>query len=206
VLVALVACDQWVPGVGSWWDHHSFTTDVVSSLLVLAVTVLIIDEVLARRQRQDRAVTVAVQSLIVYSQALRAYDSVMSRPDGGSVDGAYTDEASDEVRSLAGMILVASPSLFDDPDARLFLEELQRMTAWLYRVAALVPAALPALGPVQDQSAQARLKASRARLDARVAPLAARLPRQDRGALAGPPDASTPATLPSSTGGRTDHG
>jgi hypothetical protein len=206
VLVALVACDQWVAGVRSWWDHRSFTTDVVSSLLVLAVTVLIIDEVLARRQRKDRAVSVAVQGLIVYDQAWRTYESVMSSLQGGKVDEAHIDEARDGVRSLASMILVASPSLFDDPEARLFLEELQRLTAWLYRAAALFPAKLVAAGRFGEQSVEAHLKASKARLDARIAPLAARLPRQDRSPFDEDPDQNTPATLTTATGGRTDRG
>jgi hypothetical protein len=209
VLLALVACDQWVPGARSWWGHRPFTTDVVSSLLVLAVTVLVIDEVVARRRRKDRAGSVAVQGLIVYDQALRSYESVMSGL-GGKVDEAYTEEARDEVRGLAAMILVASPSLFDDPEARLLLEELQRMTGLLYQVVALVPARFVASGRVEEQSAEAALKASRARLDARITPLAARLSWQDRGSLAdatGPSSHTTPSrptTLPTSTGGRTD--
>jgi hypothetical protein len=201
----LVVCDEWAPGIRAWWGHRPFTTDVVSSLLVLAVTVLIIDEVLARRQRNDRAASVAVQSLIVYDQAVRTCDSVTSGL-GGKVDEAYTDEARDEVRTLAAMILVASPSLFDDPEARLFLEEIQRMTGLLYQAVALVPARFVASARVAEQSAEASLKASRARLDARVTPLAARLSWQDRGSLAEASAASSPTTLPTSTGGQTDHG
>jgi hypothetical protein len=209
VLVALVVCDQWAPSVRSWWGHRPFTTDVVSSLLVLAVTVLIIDEVVARRQRKDRAASVAVQGLILYDQALRSYESVMSGLSS-KVDEDYTDEAKDEVRGLAAMILVASPSLFDDPEARLFLEELQRMTGLLYQVVALVPARFVASARVEEQAAEAGLKASKARLDARITPLAARLSWQDRGSLAEATDPSSSATpgssttLPTSTGGRTD--
>jgi hypothetical protein len=205
-----VVCDQWAPSLRSWWGHRPFTTDVVSSLLVLAVTVLIIDEVVARRQRKDRAGSVAVQSLIVYGQALRSCESVMSGL-GGKVDEAYTEEARDEVRALAAMILVASPSLFDDPEARLFLEELQRMTGLLYQVVALVPTRFVASARVEEKVAEAGLKASRARLDARVTPLAARLSWQDRGSLAEATDPGSSTTdpgsstsSPTSTGGPTD--
>ena len=202
VLVGLVACDVSVAGVRAWWDRHSFTSCVVSSLLVLGVTVLIIDEVLARRQRRERTGSVAVQALIVYGQARRSCDAVVAmavagtcgggadkgRADKGGADkggaggggadkggadkggaggggaggggaggggaggggaggggaggdgagggGAEHDVAQvdvrDEVRSLANMILVASPALFDDPEARLFLEEVQRLAGTMY--------------------------------------------------------------------------
>ncbi|MCU1493788.1 MAG: hypothetical protein JWO62_1552, partial [Acidimicrobiaceae bacterium] len=46
-LLALVACDLWIQSVRVWWDQHSLTGSVVSSLLVLAVTALIVDEVVA---------------------------------------------------------------------------------------------------------------------------------------------------------------
>jgi hypothetical protein len=59
-LLALVATDLWVKSARVWWDGHSLTGSVVSSLLVLAVTGLIVDEVVARRQRKERSVSVAV--------------------------------------------------------------------------------------------------------------------------------------------------
>lgn len=65
-LLALVACDLWIRGVQVWWDRHSLIGSVVASLLVLAVTALIVDEVVARRQRRERAGSVAVQASIVY--------------------------------------------------------------------------------------------------------------------------------------------
>ena len=68
-LATLVAYDVWIRGVRVWWDRHSLTGSIVASLLGLAVTALIVDEVVARRQRKERAVSVAVQSLIVYGQA-----------------------------------------------------------------------------------------------------------------------------------------
>ena len=46
-LLALIACDQFVSGFPAWWDRHSLTGSIVSSLLVLAVTALIVDEVVA---------------------------------------------------------------------------------------------------------------------------------------------------------------
>ncbi|HEY7947693.1 MAG TPA: hypothetical protein VID75_08455 [Acidimicrobiales bacterium] len=111
--------------VRSWWDGHALTGSVVSSLLVLAVTALIIDEVVADRQRRDRVVTVAVQGLIVYGQLRRTYGAVTGtekQPPGVPAE---------ELRTLTNMLLTASPSLFDDPAARRFLEEAERLTAAL---------------------------------------------------------------------------
>jgi hypothetical protein len=54
-LVAIVACDLWIASFRDWWDRHSLTGSIVSSLLVLGVTALIVDEILARRQRRERA-------------------------------------------------------------------------------------------------------------------------------------------------------
>jgi hypothetical protein len=215
VLLGLVACDVWVAGVRAWWDRHSFTSCVVSSLLVLGVTVLIIDEVLARRQRKERAGSVAVQALIVYGQARRSCDAVVAMAvagtgraggsgagaggaggsgagaggaggSGAGGDGAELDVAQvdvrDEVRSLATMILVASPALFDDPEARLFLEEVQRLAGTMYGALALHKVS-PAAAAGDGDGTVAALRTARSKMDARVCPLAARLADKDRAPL-----------------------
>jgi hypothetical protein len=205
-LLALVVCDLWVAGVRRWSDNHCLTTDVVSSLLVLGVTVLILDEVVARRQRKDRSVSVAVQGLIVYGQALRAFNAAVSGPwaeaagDGAGAGPAGPatarshrpdldglGEVRDEIRELGSMILVASPSLFDDPEARLFLEEVQRLAATMYAVLALLATNAPETA-ARRSNAVASLKACRSRLDTRVTPLAQRLPVRDRALLDGVPN------------------
>jgi len=193
VLLGLVVCDVWVAGVRAWWDHHSFTSCVVSSLLVLGVTVLIIDEVLARRQRKERGASVAVQALIVYAQALRTCDAVLAMAVvgagvGGGAGGGAAElgvsqvDVRDEVRNLASMILVSSPALFDDPEARLFLEEVQRLAGRMYGVLAryMLSPAPPTGG---DDGTVAALTASRSKMGARLRPLAARLAEKDRAPL-----------------------
>ncbi|MGA3216202.1 MAG: hypothetical protein ABSD97_11010 [Acidimicrobiales bacterium] len=206
VLVGLVACDIWVAGVRAWWDRHSFTSCVVSSLLVLGVTVLIIDEVLARRQRKERTVSVAVQAVIVYGQAHHSYEAVMAEvmagAGGGGTDGVGAErddaevDAHDEVRSLASMLLVASPALFDDPEARLFLEDVQRLAATMYGALALHKIS-PAAPPEDGDGTVARLHAGRLKMDARVRPLAARLADKDRVPLEALADlASRPVPAP----------
>ena len=110
-LVTLISCDLWIAGVREWWDRRSFTSSVVSNLLVLAVTGVIVDEVVARRRRQERAVSVAVQGLIVYGQTRRAHDAIAASesPERAS------NTATEELRTLASMVLTAAPNLFDDP-------------------------------------------------------------------------------------------
>jgi hypothetical protein len=169
-LLVLVACDLWVRGVRDWWDRHSLTSSVVANLLVLAVTALIVDEVVARRQRRDRAVTVAVQGLIVYGQARRAND-VITAPTGQETTAG---DASDEVRTLASMLLTASPSLFDDPVARRFLEQVERCSWLMFRLVSASPDA------TMSSDARQHLASEMSSLEASMEPLMARLPTGDR--------------------------
>jgi hypothetical protein len=166
-LLALIACDQFVSGFPAWWDRHSLTGSIVSSLLVLAVTALIVDEVVARRQRRERAVSVAVQGLIVYGQARRVYDSMKST------------SAPEELGTLASMLLTASSSLFDDPEARLLLEQLQRFAALMYR--AVIAPSKGAPSTVNGQ----QLASAMSGLQAAVQPLLGRISAEDRASLEG---------------------
>ncbi|HZQ86930.1 MAG TPA: hypothetical protein VFA83_18940 [Acidimicrobiales bacterium] len=171
VLVALVAGDLLVRRVRTWGNGHSLTGSVVTSLLGLAVAALIVDEVVARRQRRERAVSVAVQALIVYGQARRALNAVVAarRDEGVKVSPA------EELRSLATMLLTAAPNLFDDLDARRFLEEAERLSVLLVRAAA-------------DRSGDAfsaSVELARSRLDAAAEPLVSRIPAHDRALLEG---------------------
>ena len=75
-LIGMVVADEWVGTFRSWWDGHSLSGSIVSSLLVVAVTGLVVDEVVARRQRRERSSSVAVQAVIVYGQAGRAYRTI----------------------------------------------------------------------------------------------------------------------------------
>lgn len=130
-LVALIASDLSIGRFRTWWDRHSLTGSIVSSLLVLAVTGLIVDEVVARRQRRERAISVAVQGLIVFGQARRACDAIMSSDTADTRSSA----AAEELRTLASMLLTASPSLFDDPEAHRFLDQVERFSISMFRAA-----------------------------------------------------------------------
>jgi hypothetical protein len=165
-IVAIVACDLWISAFRDWWDRHSITGSVIASLLVLGFTAVIVDEVLARRQRRQRATSVAVQALIVYLQAVRAYEALQ---------GANAEAVGEEMRSLASMLLTASPNLFDDPQARVFLESVQRLAGTMVRAA---PSAQSAGGDSADQ--QPKLAAAMSAVQASRIPLLARLSEEYR--------------------------
>jgi hypothetical protein len=175
-LLALVAADLWNAGMRSWWGRHSFVANVVSSLLIVGVSALIFDELVARRQRKARAVSVAVQALIVYGQARRVYDGVLKSTDEGD-----RTSAGEDLRSLATMLLTAAPGLFDDPQARLFLERVERLAGSIYRAFSA-----NADGPLNSNTRK-RLEAQMAELAAVADPLVGRIPVEEW-ALADRPD------------------
>jgi len=174
-LVGLVVCDLSVPGFRVWWDDHALTASIVSSLLVLGVTALIIDEVVARRERRDRADSIAVQAVIVYDQAHRAYNSVLPALDAGRVGD---DDVAQELRALANMLLTSSPNLFDDPEARVFLEDVQRLTGVLVR------ASSSSLVTQVNRPGRDTVTAAMDRLHASATPLMQRLSASYRAAIA----------------------
>ena len=83
---------------------------------------------------------------------------------------------------MASMLLTASPNLFDDPIARRFLTQLQRVTGAMLRLV-LVPA-----GQARRPADRAQIDADMAELKTTAAPLLARISIQDQSALEGPPD------------------
>jgi hypothetical protein len=170
-----MACDLWLGGFGAWWDRHSLTGSIVSNLLVLAVAGLIVDDVVARRQRRERAVSVAVQGLIVFGQARRACGAILSR----DVEEPRSTAAADELRTLASMLLTASPSLFDDPAARRFLEEVERFSVSMRRTVSG-----PSTAALTSETRE-RLTAEMSQLKTTVEPLLARIPPKDRALLEG---------------------
>ena len=162
-LIALVVCDVTVAGFGPWWDRHAITTSIVSSLLIVGATALIFDEVVAARQRRDRAVAVAAQALIVYGQAREAYQAVLSS------DPSSRAQVPDELNDLASNLLVAAPSLFDDPDARTFLLQVDKMMSALFGTAA-------GPGSVQDAKVKDHLTDVMSQVQQSFDPLLARFP------------------------------
>ena len=174
-LVALVVGDLSSAGFRTWWDRHSLTSSIVANLLVLAVAGLIVDEVVARRQRRERSVSVAVQGLIVFGQARRAYQAIMA----GDADDRDAGGVADELRTLAGMMLTASSSLFDDPEARRLLEQVERFSV------SMLSAVSPKTQSKSGEDPRGALTSELALVQAAVAPLLGRLPAQDQPLLEG---------------------
>jgi hypothetical protein len=125
VLVVLDINDQ---AMRRWWDGHALTTDTVSGLLVLLITLLVVDQVVSLRQINDRARAVAAQAAIIMTQAMRASRAV----DQGTAKGASPgdrDTAADELRTYMMMLLVGAPVLIDERVSRAFLEQAQVVAA-----------------------------------------------------------------------------
>jgi hypothetical protein len=115
-----------------WWDGHALTTDTVSGLLVLMITLLVVDQVVSLRQINDRARAVAAQAAIVMTQAMRASQAVsQATAKGAGPDDR--DTASDELRTYMMMLLVAAPVLIDVKVSRAFLEQAQLVAAEMAR-------------------------------------------------------------------------
>ena len=115
------------PAQQRWWGVHSLTTDTVSGLLVLLITVLVVNQLLNRRQARQRGHAVAAQAAIVAAQGARSAKAVSSVIDGSGDRGA----ASDGFRTYMMVLLVGAPVLINDPVARHFLEQAQSLGAVL---------------------------------------------------------------------------
>jgi len=115
-----------------WWDGHPLTTDTVSGLLVLMITLLVVDQVVSLRQINDRARAVAAQAAIVMTQAMRASQAVsQATAKGAGPDDR--DTGADELRTYMMMLLVAAPVLIDERVSRAFLEQAQLVAAEMAR-------------------------------------------------------------------------
>jgi hypothetical protein len=172
-ILALTWCDLRIPGFRSWWNRHSLTGSILGNLLVVGATALILDEVIARHQRRERAISVAVQGMILYAQARRAFDGVLASIEQPSGSGG----ALEEMRPLASMLLDASPSLFDDPTARRFLQAVQRLTGALLQTISASPER------ARDPQRLEILTNEMSELQTTVEPLRARLPVEYRSML-----------------------
>ncbi len=135
---ALIILDVDDGALRRWWSGHALTTDVVSGLLGLLITVLVIDQVVQLRQIRDRARAVAAQAAIVVSQGIRSAQAVSQ----ALTDSGDRDAASDEFRTYMLMLLVSAPVLIDARASRNFLEQAQQVggeMASMLRVTAGTP-------------------------------------------------------------------
>jgi hypothetical protein len=124
----LVILDVNDGGMRRWWDGHALTSDTVSGLLVLLITLLVVDQVVSLRQINDRARAVAAQAAIIMTQAMRASRAVDQATAKGA-DPGDRDTAADELRTYMMMLLVGAPVLIDVRVSRAFLEQAQVVAA-----------------------------------------------------------------------------
>jgi len=134
VTLALVVVELTDAGQRRWWAAHPLTTDTVAGLLVLLVTVLVVNQLLNRRQAGQRGHVVAAQAAILVAQAARSARAVSSVIDGSGDRGA----ASDGFRTYMMMLLISAPVLIDDPVARRFLEQAQYLGGVMARALVLI--------------------------------------------------------------------
>jgi hypothetical protein len=123
VLVILEINDE---AMRRWWSGHALTTDTVSGLLVLLITVLVVDQVVRLRQLNARARAIASQAAIILTQAEAASRSVSQAVAPGA-DPGNRDDAVDQARTYTMMLLVGAPVLIDARVSRTFLEQAQAL-------------------------------------------------------------------------------
>jgi hypothetical protein len=173
--IALVLGDVGNAAFRHWWAGHALTTDTVSGLLVVLVTVLVVDQVVRRRQLKDRARAVSAQAAIMMSQASRSVRAVSEALDGSGDRGA----AGDEFRTYMTMLLVGAPVLIDARASRTFLEQAQRLGG---EMGIALTAARRADGPGPQSP---RLDHAIKQLRLAATPLLAELSPAERAAAAG---------------------
>jgi hypothetical protein len=144
ITLALVVGELTNAGQRRWWAARPLTTDTVAGLLVLLITVLVVNQLLNRRQARQRGHAVAVQAAIMAGQAARSAKAVSSVLDGSG----DRDAASDGFRTYMMVLLIGAPVLIDDPVARRFLEQAQYLGGVMARtLAALDKSPQQAAGP-----------------------------------------------------------
>jgi hypothetical protein len=129
VTLTLVVGELADTGPRRWWAAHPLTTDTVAGLLALLVTVLVVNQLLNRRQARQRGHAVAAQAAIMVARATRSVKAVSSVIDGSGVRSA----ASDGLPTYMIMLLTGAPLLIDDPVARRFLEQAQYLGSVMTR-------------------------------------------------------------------------
>jgi len=147
---ALVILDLTDESMRRWWTAHALTTDTVSGLLVLAITLLVVDQLVRLRQLRDRARAIGAQAAIILAQATRAAREVSQAVAQGLGPG-NRDDAADEFRTYMMMLLVGAPVLIDERASRAFLEQAQVVGG---EMAQMLAATAEASSPAATSSAQ----------------------------------------------------
>ena len=156
---------------------------------MLLITVLVVDQVVSRRQFNDRSRAIAAQAAILVTQARRAARAVSAAvfPDGGQDGGqgggqGDRDAAVGEFRTYMMMLLVAAPVLIDAKVSRDFLEQAQVLGGELARAMTPQP-------PGNTPASPGRLDDAAQRLRTASDPLLQVLDPETRAAVRGDPTA-----------------
>jgi hypothetical protein len=188
VLVVLDVSDA---SVHRYWSRHSFTSSVVSGLLVLLLTVLVVDRVARLRQVRNQSRAIGAQAAIILAQAERTADAISAASSAED-----RQDASDQLRTYGQMLLTSTPVLIDAARPRAFLEEAQRAAAQMFR-------ALRESEHAGKDKTKGRLDDVVKRLRKAAAPLVAALNRQQQQAVSVDGDGSQDAESASSASGKT---
>jgi len=174
LVLALVLLELLDAGVRRFWSDHSLTADTVAGLLVVAITVLVVDQVVRQRQVRDQGRATGAHAAIMLTQAKRAVEATLAVRDR---DGDRV-AAGDAVRTYLLVLLVGAPVLMEDRVARRFLEQAQVLAAELGRI--LSPADV---GVLPARAFAGGLDEAIENLRSAAAPLLAALSAEERSAV-----------------------
>jgi hypothetical protein len=130
LVLALVLLEFLDRGDRRFWSDHPLSADTVAGVLVVALTVVVVDQVIRHRQLQDQSRAIGAHAVIMLSQARRAVDATLAVRDR---DGDRV-AAGDAVQTYLLALLVGAPVLMEEPIARHFLEQAQILAAELGRI------------------------------------------------------------------------
>jgi chromosome condensin MukBEF complex kleisin-like MukF subunit len=168
--------------VRNFWYHHSFTSSVVSGLLVLLLTVLVVDRVNRMRQVKGQSLVVSVQAAVIVAQIRRAAEAVRRTGTGGGDE--VREEAFEELRNAIQMLFASSPVLIDAKRSRAFLEVAQGTVGRLFQTARRI-------ADDDRTEVDSEIDDALARLQNAAAPLVATLNRDQRAAISSDQGAET---------------
>jgi hypothetical protein len=174
LVLALVLLELLDRGVRRFWSDHALTADTVAGVLVVAITVVVVDQVIRYRQIQGQSRAIGAHAAIMLSQARGAVDATLAVRDGHGDRAA----AGDAVRTYLLVLLVGAPVLIQEPRARRFLERGQVLAAELGAI--LAPANV---GALPSSAFAGGLEQAIKQLQEAAAPLLAALSAEERSAV-----------------------
>jgi uncharacterized protein involved in response to NO len=177
ITALLVILDISDRSVHRYWSRHSFTSSVLAGVLVLLLTVLLVDRVVASRELKNQSRAIGAQAALIAAQAQRAVQAVTQNLDGKS----QGSDATTEVQTYTVVLSISASLFINSSITRAFLEDAQRLAAELIR------ALRPSDGADSAARAKQRLDQAVARLRRSAKPMLAALNEQQRAAIESSP-------------------